>query len=172
MKNMIHIRMLLTTLVVGLVSSLVFCEAVFAEVGFIDVESKGAEIATLRKGVAIMDNNENPATLDNAANTDVKRGRAYPMQPPTIPHKIDGYQIDRFANQCLSCHARDRTAETQAPMISVTHFMDRDGNFLADVSPRRYFCSQCHVTQIERKPLLENTFKDVKELTSATKSTH
>lgn len=172
MKNRIHVRVLFTTFVVGLVSSLVFVEAVFAEVGFTDVEPKGAEIATLREGVAIMDNNENPATLDNAANTDVKRGRAYPMQPPTIPHKIDGYQIDRFANQCLSCHARDRTAETQAPMISVTHFMDRDGNFLADVSPRRYFCSQCHVTQIERNPLLENTFKDVKELTSTTKPTH
>ena len=78
----------------------------------------------------------------------------------------------KVANQCLSCHARDRTAETQAPMISVTHFMDRDGNFLADVSPRRYFCSQCHVTQIERQPLLENTFKDVKELTSTKTPKH
>lgn len=123
-----------------------------------------AEVATLRQGVAITQDNDSPATLDNPSNKDIRRARAYPMQPPTIPHKIDDYQTDRFANKCLSCHARDRTEETQAPMISVTHFMDRDGNFLADVSPRRYFCLQCHVTQIERKPLLENTFKDVKEL--------
>ena len=170
MKNIVHTSILLKALMVGLASLCVFADSVFAEPAF--DEPGFDEIATLRQGVPILDNNENPATLDNAANTDVKRGRAYPMQPPTIPHKIDGYQIDLFANQCLSCHARDRTAETQAPMISVTHFMDRDGNFLADVSPRRYFCSQYHVTQIERKPLLENTFKDVKELTSTKTPKH
>ena len=37
------------------------------------------------------------------------------------------------------------TEESQAPMVSVTHYMDRDGNFLADISARRYFCEQCHV---------------------------
>ncbi len=46
-------------------------------------------------------------------------------------------------------------------MISVTHFQNRDGNFLAELSPRRYFCLQCHVPQAELKPLVENTFKDV-----------
>jgi cytochrome c-type protein NapB len=49
-------------------------------------------------------------------------------------------------------------------MISVTHFMDRDGNFLADVSPRRYFCNQCHVPQLEAKPLVDNDFQDVDTL--------
>jgi cytochrome c-type protein NapB len=46
-------------------------------------------------------------------------------------------------------------------MVSVTHYMDRDGNFLADVSPRRYFCNQCHVPQTTAKPLIKNTFEDV-----------
>lgn len=122
------------------------------------------KLATLRQGTPINAINDNPATLQNASNKDIKRARAYPMQPPTIPHKIENYQIDLKVNTCLSCHSRTQIADSQAPMISVTHFMDRDGNFLADVSPRRYFCKQCHVTQVERKNLIKNNFKDVIEL--------
>ncbi len=83
------------------------------------------------------------------------------MQPPVIPHKIEGYQLDKNANRCMMCHARTRTQESQAPMVSVTHFMDRDGNFLAELSPRRYFCMQCHVPQADAKPLIDNKFIDV-----------
>ena len=39
--------------------------------------------------------------------------------------------------------------------------MNRDGNFLAEISPRRYFCNQCHVTQVDAEPLVENTFMDM-----------
>ena len=42
--------------------------------------------------------------------------------------------------------------------------MDHDGNFLAEISPRRYFCEQCHVAQIDAKPLVENRFEDVDEI--------
>jgi cytochrome c-type protein NapB len=52
-------------------------------------------------------------------------------------------------------------------MISVTHYQDRDGNFLADVSPRRYFCEQCHVTQQDIKLKLDNEFVDIDELLRA-----
>ncbi len=124
------------------------------------------QIATLRKGIPLDVVSEDPAPLQHASNKDIKRERAYPMQPPTIPHKIDNYQVDLRANKCLSCHARTKTQQSQAPMISVTHFMDRDGNFLADVSPRRYFCTQCHVTQTEQVPLVENKFIAVDELIS------
>jgi cytochrome c-type protein NapB len=102
-----------------------------------------------------------PPELGNPENKDIRRKRAYPMQPPTIPHKIDNYGIDLNSNKCLFCHSRRRTEESQAPMVSVTHYMDRDGNFLAEVSPRRYFCEQCHVVQMEAKPLVDNTFRDV-----------
>ncbi|WP_096086893.1 nitrate reductase cytochrome c-type subunit [Agaribacterium haliotis] len=120
------------------------------------------EIATLRQGTPLDEVSTNPAPMQNVSNTDVKEIRAYPMQPPMIPHKIDNYQVDLKANKCLSCHARDMVGDSQATMISVTHFMDRDGNFLADVSPRRYFCTQCHVPQVERKDLVENEFEDIK----------
>ena len=52
-------------------------------------------------------------------------------------------------------------------MVSVTHYMDREGNFLADVSPRRYFCEQCHVTQAVTEPLLTNEFVDIDSLITA-----
>jgi cytochrome c-type protein NapB len=92
---------------------------------------------------------------------DVRRMRAYPEQPPVIPHAIQGYQLTLTANRCLSCHRRQFVEGSGAPMISVTHFMDRDGQMLADVSPRRYFCLQCHVSQTDAKPLVDNTFVDM-----------
>ncbi len=102
-----------------------------------------------------------PPPLGNPENKDIKRGRAYAMQPPTIPHKTDNYQIDLNANKCMLCHSRIQAAESQAPPVSVSHYMDRDGNFLAEILPRRYFCEQCHVVQMEAKPLVESTFEDV-----------
>ena len=39
--------------------------------------------------------------------------------------------------------------------------MDRDGQVLADVTPRRYFCTACHVQQTDAQPLVPNTFKDM-----------
>ncbi len=105
-----------------------------------------------------------PAPIPQVENRDIKRGRAYAMQPPTIPHKIDNYQVDRYANKCMTCHSRTRSPESQAPAVSITHYQDRDGNFLADLAPRRYFCEQCHVPQADAKPLVENTFQDVETL--------
>ena len=42
-----------------------------------------------------------PPLLGNAVNDDVRRMRAYDMQPPTIPHRVDGYQIDKNLNARL-----------------------------------------------------------------------
>ena len=105
-----------------------------------------------------------PPPITNPDNSDVRRARAYAMQPPVVPHKIEGYQLDRNANRCMFCHARTRTEQSQAPMISVTHFQDRDGNHLAELSPRRYFCLQCHVPQAPVTPLVENRFVDVETM--------
>ena len=111
-----------------------------------------------------LDTEPTPPTMPNVINNDKKQVRNYPMQPPTIPHKIDNYRVDKNSNKCLSCHKRSRTGESQAPMVSVTHFMDRDGNFLAEVSPRRYFCEQCHVVQTDAKILVDSDFVDMYQL--------
>ena len=95
---------------------------------------------------------------------DIRQMRAYPEQPPVIPHSIEGYQLSVNTNRCLSCHSRQFTQGSGAPMISVTHFMNREGQMLADVSPRRYFCTACHVPQADVDPLVENTFVDMIEL--------
>lgn len=94
--------------------------------------------------------------------TDDKRVmRNYPEQPPVIPHSIDNYQLTLKTNRCLDCHRRQFTEGSGAPMISVTHFMDRDGQVLADVTPRRYFCTECHVQQTDAAPLVPNDFQDM-----------
>lgn len=113
-----------------------------------------------------------PQPMENAAappvakwvTDDVRKMRAYPEQPPVIPHSIEGYQLSVNTNRCLSCHKREYTQGSGAPMISVTHYMDREGQMLADVSPRRYFCTMCHVPQSDAAPLVPNTFRDMSEL--------
>ena len=117
----------------------------------------------LRGNAALAEERPAPRMLPQA-NTDVRSVRNYPEQPPIIPHTIEAYQLDANVNQCLSCHARSRTGESQAPMVSITHFMDRDGQFLASVSPRRYFCSQCHVPQYPVTAPVGNRFVDVDTL--------
>jgi cytochrome c-type protein NapB len=125
----------------------------------------------MRGGTAVGDTSR-PPPLGNPENKDMRRERAYSMQPPTIPHKIDNYQVDLNTNACLACHSRGRAPLTQAVAVSVSHYMDRDGNFLAEISPRRYFCEQCHVPQVDAKPLVSNRFIDVDEVLkrSTTKS--
>jgi cytochrome c-type protein NapB len=112
-------------------------------------------------------NEEGPAPpMTPMRNTTERETRNYPEQPPVIPHSIDGYQIDIHGNKCLSCHARARIAESQAPMVSITHFMDRDGQFLASISPRRFFCTECHVPQNVTTPPVSNDFVDIDTLLS------
>ena len=91
--------------------------------------------------------------------------RDYVQQPPLIPHSIASYQITRTANQCLDCHSWSRYKEFGATKISLTHFKDRAGTELADISARRYFCTTCHVPQVDAKPLVENTFKPINAVT-------
>ncbi|MEQ8664938.1 MAG: nitrate reductase cytochrome c-type subunit [Rhodospirillales bacterium] len=132
--------------------------------GLLAVTAAAQEATTGLRGLAPLYGNAEAPRIPATEETAKQRIRAYPEQPPTIPHKIDGYQLDKNGNQCLSCHARNRVSESGAPMLSVTHFMDRDGQFLATVSPRRYFCNQCHVVQTETEPLVGNTFVDIDTL--------
>ena len=88
----------------------------------------------------------------------------YVYQPPLIPHKIRGYEISTNANKCLSCHSFKKSRDSGATKISVTHYGTREGQVLSDVSPRRYFCLQCHVTQADTGLLVDNDFKRVDSL--------
>lgn len=129
------------------------------------------QVANLRGPVDLSEENEAPR-MAQEVNDDIRTDRDYPMAAPTIPHKIEGYQIDLKANKCLSCHNRQRVEESQAVMVSVTHFMNREGNFLADVSPNRYFCTQCHASQLDVQPLIDNDFVSMDELIDRAGQSH
>jgi len=128
-------------------------------------EREPQSIDALRRGIPL-DQEARPLPMPRIENTDLRRKRAYPDQPPTIPHAIDGYQVDKNSNRCLLCHSRANAETFQAPMVSVTHFLSRDGQVLGSISARRYFCTQCHVVQTDAKPLVENRFQDVDTLIS------
>ncbi len=140
----------------------VIAAAVLAVVGF----GYAAEqhIGTGLRGPAPLDEEPKAPRMARVENFDVRRGRAYTSQPPTIPHAIEKYEITRNVNFCMYCHARVRNEQSQAPMVSATHYMDRDHNYLAEISPRRYFCTQCHVVQTDAQPLVGNDFLDVHQL--------
>jgi cytochrome c-type protein NapB len=99
-----------------------------------------------------------PPRMGNAVNDDNRLPRNYAQQPPIIPHRVDGYQIDKNFNKCLDCHAREKTEFSNAIPVSPTHYVDREGKVLKQISTRRYFCMQCHVAQEATKPLVGNSF--------------
>jgi cytochrome c-type protein NapB len=110
---------------------------------------------------------EEPLTELNAAPEIIRQstpaegfGRAYRQQPPLIPHKIDGYQITADNNQCMSCHDWPANTRFNAPKISETHYVDRQGVRLDKVAGTRHFCTQCHVPQADAKPLVGNVFQN------------
>jgi len=140
--------------------------AVLAALAGWAVQAQG--LSDAMRGPTPLASETKPPIIYPTENKDIRRTRNYTMQPPTIPHKIDGYQVDKDFNRCMACHARTKVEETQAIPISITHYMDRDNNVLADVSPRRYFCTQCHVPQADAKPLVNNTFTDVETLLKRT----
>ncbi len=90
--------------------------------------------------------------------------RDYVQQPPLIPHSIEKYQINRKFNKCLTCHSWTNYKKYGATKVSQTHFADRDKNITANIAARRYFCTQCHVPQVDAPPLIDNQFQPLKTI--------
>ncbi|WP_372972570.1 nitrate reductase cytochrome c-type subunit [Marinobacter sp.] len=145
--------------------------AVIALAGALSITSASAQDRSLaapapdglRKGGTLHEDLSAPPIAGDPR--DVQREvRNYPEQPPVIPHVIRDYQVDRRFNKCLDCHSREAAPDAGAPMVSVTHFMDRDNQVRADVTPGRYFCTQCHVPQTDADELVENDFLPVDQV--------
>ncbi|MGR3634610.1 MAG: nitrate reductase cytochrome c-type subunit [Shimia sp.] len=85
-------------------------------------------------------------------------GRNYRQPPPLVPHSIAQYQIDLNANQCLSCHDWTNAGDRNAPTLSMTHYLGREGEQLDQVAGTRWFCNQCHVPQANAPTLVDNDF--------------
>lgn len=117
--------------------------------------AQSATVSTLR-GAEV----DEPIAIDRIHQTvEGRMQRNYRQQPPLIPHGIDQYQMDLRTNQCLSCHDWTKAGERNAPTLSMTHYLDRDGNELDQIAGTRYFCNQCHVPQADTPGLVENDFK-------------
>jgi cytochrome c551/c552 len=54
-------------------------------------------------------------------------------------------------------------ANEQRPSWSAAA-LSRDGQVLASISARRYFCTQCHLVQTDATPLVKNNFQDADTL--------
>jgi len=121
------------------------------------------EVKSLRGGTDI-NAASNAVEVKRNVNDNGPISRDYVQQPPLIPHKIKGYKINLKFNKCLTCHSWANYKRYGATKVSQTHFSGRDGEALSNVSPRRYFCTQCHVPQADAKPLVENSFKPVSTL--------
>ena len=144
-----------------LASLLTFCAVCAAAAPFVDAA----------RGPTPILQETQPPLLGNWINDDQRPARNYRYQPPVIPHRVDGYQVDRNFNKCMDCHARGKTAFSQATPVSETHYLSRDGKVLDHVSTRRYFCQQCHVAQEAVPPLVPNRFKgDEGDATPLTKN--
>jgi nitrate reductase (cytochrome), electron transfer subunit len=124
------------------------------------VGAQAAPLVDAMRGATPITATSEPPRLGNAVNDDNRLPRNYSYQPPIIPHRIDGYQVDKNFNKCLDCHARTRTDFSQAIPVSPTHYIDRSGKVLPQISTRRYFCMQCHVAQDPVQPLVGNDFEN------------
>lgn len=88
--------------------------------------------------------------------------RTFEQQPPLISHAVTNFdEVTLEENQCLSCHGPDTYKKKNAPVVGESHFKDRDGKVMKTMSMARYQCTQCHVPQVDAKPLVESTFQTV-----------
>ena len=84
--------------------------------------------------------------------------RSWKLQPPSIPHKISKETIDLNGNSCMRCHSPENFKKEKAKKIADSHYLDAQGKKSEKINGRRYFCTQCHTTQVDAPPLVENTF--------------
>ncbi|WED24806.1 nitrate reductase cytochrome c-type subunit [Vibrio sp. JC009] len=117
-----------------------------------------AEVTSLRGAQEINEGNT-VSGLKRVPKSQDMLGLDYVNQPPLIPHETGQVQLNPSNNGCLECHDVSTYRKAKAPRVSPTHYMDRDDKMLTEVAPRRYFCLQCHVTQVDAKPLVVNEFK-------------
>ena len=117
------------------------------------------EVTNLRRAAV-----DEPVYLDDLhQQIEQRMQRNYRQQPPLIPHGIAQYQIDLRTNQCLTCHDWTNAGERNAPTLSMTHYLDRNGKELDHIAGTRYFCNQCHVPQVDAPDLVRNVFRSSAE---------
>ena len=145
-----------------LAAGLVWMGADLAMAAADDGASAPVKVQGLRGGTPL--NQDNPPAGSRQERDHGPADRDFVQQPPLVPHTVSGYQITKNYNKCMDCHAWQKTKVSGATKVSVTHFRTREGQELDNISPRRYFCTQCHVPQTDARPLIDNTFQRARGL--------
>lgn len=133
-----------------------YCTALLIVMGAAQVYA--VEVNSLRGKTAI------DAPSVTVQNTEWKDGegkidREFRVQPPMIPHKTEGYDINLQVHTCLGCHSWGNAKFVGATKVAISHYINRKGVQTADISGNRYFCVQCHAPQKKVAPLIPNEFQ-------------
>lgn len=98
--------------------------------------------------------------LGGRPGTQDKIARTFSTQPPVIPHDTEKFgDVNLEENSCMDCHSAANYQKKKAPKVGDSHFINPvTGQKLADSSAARYNCVQCHVPQVDAKPLVESNF--------------
>lgn len=108
-----------------------------------------------------------PESIDaRVINDKEKIARSFEDQPPVVPHKTERYMVNLKQNECMDCHSKEKAKEKDATEVSESHYQTRDGKKLDSLAARRYFCTQCHVPQVDAPALVDNVFESI-ELSKA-----
>ena len=137
------------------------CALISIMILLISAGSAADEVKSLRGATEINENSVEPTTKDLMENQG-PIARGFVQQPPLAPHSVDEFNIDLNSNMCLVCHSPATYLNAGATKISDTHFAEPKEGAQADVAGQRYFCKQCHVSQRNVEPLVENSFEPVK----------
>ncbi len=77
--------------------------------------------------------------------------RPFKNAPPLVPHTVEGFDIDRSANDCLECHlgGEDLGGGHVATKVPPSHFVNEYTGVqkAGRVTGMRHKCLQCHVPQ-------------------------
>ena len=92
---------------------------------------------------------------------------AFAQETPSNSDEIQIRQLERAWNQA---EANQQVNEVSNLVDDTLVYTDYDGSiltkgqFLASISPRRYFCTECHVPQNVTNPPVSNDFVDIDTL--------
>jgi cytochrome c-type protein NapB len=90
--------------------------------------------------------------------------RTFVGQPPMVPHTTEKYEpLKAEDNACIECHISDELRGKKMPKMGLSHFSktlkEKDGSPMVEMS--RFQCNNCHVPQVDAKPLVDNAFVGV-----------
>lgn len=90
--------------------------------------------------------------------------RTFVGQPPMVPHSIEKYvPLTIEENACIECHQTLEIRGQKIPQIGTSHFSKtvktKAGAPALEMS--RFQCDNCHVPQVDAKPLVESHFVGV-----------